>query len=245
MADFDAALGDFDNQPGLFDDWAEPPILFDDGVGLFDAALNDFDDGGINSPTIALTGQELSSEIGVLTLKIDDSIALNGQELASEQGVIALKIDDSLVFSGQELASEQSAIVVSTTDSITISGQELTSEQGVVAVSTQTNALVAISGQQITSSLGAIAATGTGTRPVVPGGSRGPSRVGGMPKHRVVKLPGLDLATKLSPIKPSATIVINSSITLQSVDCGAESSEIEAQGMLSISEDEFFVLFSE
>jgi len=66
MADFDSALGDFDYQPSLFDDWAAPAVLFDDGYGLFDSALNDFDDGGLNSSTISLSGITLTSEAGTI-----------------------------------------------------------------------------------------------------------------------------------------------------------------------------------
>lgn len=244
MADFDAALGDFDNQPGLFDDWAEPPILFDDGVGLFDSALNDFDDGGINSPTIQLTGQELASEIGSLTPEISDVLALTGQEMTSEQGSLTLKVDDSLLISGQEMISEQGSIVVSTTDAIALSGQEMASEQGVIAVSTETSAFVVLVGIQLSTQTGSVQATGTGTRPVVPGGSRQPARIGGMPKHRVVKLSGVELSTQLGAVQPAATIVINSSIVLQSVNCETESSDLDAEGLLGLSQDEFFVLFS-
>lgn len=160
MPNFDSALGDFDNQPSTFDEWQDPPILFDDGYGLFDSALNNFDDGGINSSTIELVGQELTSTAGSIGEIVSDSIQISGITLTSSaENISASGIQNSNVATnGLQMASEVGNISPTVTDSVAITGQEATSfAQNISANATQ-SATTIITGLELSTSLGNVTA---------------------------------------------------------------------------------------
>ena len=160
MPNFDSALGDFDNQPSTFDEWQDPPILFDDGYGLFDSALNNFDDGGINSSTIELVGQELTSTAGSIGEIVSDSIQISGITLTSSaENITASGIQNSNVATnGLQMASAVENISPTVTDSVAITGQEVTSTAQNISANGTQSATSTITGLDLSIFLGNVTA---------------------------------------------------------------------------------------
>lgn len=160
MPNFDSALGDFDNQPSTFDEWQDPPILFDDGYGLFDSALNNFDDGGINSSTIELVGQELTSTAGSIGEIVSDSIQISGITLtSSEETISASGIQNrNVATNGLQMTSALGNISLIFTDSVAITGQESTSSAQNISANGTQSATTNITGLELSTSLGDVTA---------------------------------------------------------------------------------------
>ena len=158
MADFDSALGDFDYQPSLFDDWTEPLVLFDDGFGLFDSALNNFDDGGINSSTIEVLGITLTAEAGTINESVSDQIQITGLESTiSGENISATGIQNSnIVITGLELSSAFGNINEIVNDSVSISGLDALVDVATISATGIQNANIAITGIDLSAEYGSI-----------------------------------------------------------------------------------------
>lgn len=108
-----------------------------------------FDTGTAAAPgSVALTGQTLTSAVGILLPSTSKS--LTGQSLASAQGTLAPST--SKVLSGQSLTSAQGSLTPSTT--VALTGQSLTASQG--SLTPTVGVVVALTGQQLTSSQGSL-----------------------------------------------------------------------------------------
>lgn len=158
MADFDSALGDFDYQPSLFDDWTAPAVLFDDGYGLFDSALNNFDDGGLNSSTISISGITLTAEAGSITENVSDTIQISGQDATiSAASISATGIQNSnIVITGLELSSAFGNINEIVNDSVSISGLQALANIATISADGTQNSSIALNGIDLTAEYGLI-----------------------------------------------------------------------------------------
>jgi hypothetical protein len=158
MANFDSALGDFDYQPSLFDEWTEPTVLFDDGYGFFDSALNNFDDAGVNSSIVELLGITLSAVAGTINQSVSDEIQVLGEELsifASE--ITANGIQNSnIALTGLELASEFGNINEIVNDFVEITGEELAISVATISADGTQSVTHSITGLELTSAYGQI-----------------------------------------------------------------------------------------
>lgn len=158
MADFDSALGDFDYQPSTFDEWTAPLVLFDDGYGLFDSALNLFDDGGINSSTIALSGITLTAEAGKITENVSDQIQITGLESTiTSENISATGIQNSnIVITGIELSSAFGNINEIVNDSVIISGLDALADIATISATGIQNTVIELNGIDLTAEYGSI-----------------------------------------------------------------------------------------
>ncbi len=110
-------------------------ILFDSVDGLFDDQIGDFDDGGVVSPSVTLTGQSATSAIG--------SVSAAGVQSPTET-ITGLSATSAI---GEVVASGQSFAVASVT------GIEVTSSLGSVSASATGDGIATVSGVAATSSI--------------------------------------------------------------------------------------------
>jgi hypothetical protein len=215
MADFDSALGDFDYQPSLFDDWTDPPVLFDDGYGLFDSALNNFDDGGLNSATVALTGIELTAQAGEITENVSDQIQISGLESAiTAENIAASGIQNAnIAIIGQDLTAFYGDINEIVNDSVSITGLEALADVATISASGIQSQSIVLSGIDLLAELGTI------NEEVVDS----------------IALDGIDLAINTAEITANGTI--NSEITVNGIGLQNSAATISATGQDVVPEE--------
>jgi hypothetical protein len=208
MANFDSALGDFDYQPSLFDDWTDPLVLFDDGFGLFDSALNNFDDGGLNSATVALTGIELTAQAGEIAENVSDQIQISGLESAiTAENIAATGVQTAFIsLTGLELSAFYGDIAVIVTDSVSITGLEALANVATISASGIQSQSIALSGIDLLAKLGEI------NEQVVDS----------------IALDGIDLAINAEEI--AATGTINTEISINGIGLQGSTGAISATG---------------
>jgi hypothetical protein len=208
MADFDSALGDFDYQPSLFDDWTEPLVLFDDGFGLFDSALNDFDDGGLNSATATLTGIELTAQAGEIAESVSDQIQISGLESTiTAENIAASGVQTAFIsLTGLELSAFYGDINEIVVDSVSITGLEALADVATISASGIQSQSIALSGIDLLAELGEI------NEEVVDS----------------IALNGIDLAINTAEITANGTI--NSQITINGIGLQGSTGVISATG---------------
>lgn len=120
-------------------------ILFDDGFGLFDAAVGNFDDGGVVNATATVTGQEATSAFATIiaTGIQNPTQTVSGIELTASVGTVTGSGDGLATASGvQATASVSEVLAIGEGDAIaTVEGVASNATIGTVtAVSdTQTN----------------------------------------------------------------------------------------------------------
>jgi hypothetical protein len=208
MADFDSPLGDFDYQPSLFDDWTAPAVLFDDGYGLFDLALNNFDDGGLNSATVSITGITLTAEAGSITENVSDQIQITGLEAAiTAENIAATGIQNANIsLTGLELSAFYGDINEIVNDSVSISGLEALADVATISASATQSQSIALSGIDLVAEYGQI------NEQVVDS----------------IALDGIDLAINAEEI--AATGTINTEISINGIGLQSIAASISATG---------------
>jgi hypothetical protein len=208
MADFDSPLGDFDYQPSLFDDWTAPAVLFDDGYGLFDSALNNFDDGGINSATVSITGITLTAEAGSITQNVSDEIQITGLQTAiTAENIAATGIQNANIsLTGLELSAFYGDINEIVNDSVSISGLEALANVATISASATQSQSIALSGIDLVAEYGEI------NEQVVDS----------------IALDGIDLAINAEEI--AATGTINTEISINGIGLQGSAASISATG---------------
>jgi hypothetical protein len=190
-------------------------ILFDSGYGLFDSASGDFDDGGVISPVISVTGITLTAQAGEITENVSDEIQISGLESAiTAENIAATGVQTAFIsLTGLELSAFYGDIAVIVTDSVSITGLEALADVATISASGIQSQSIALSGIDLLAQLGTI------NEQVVDS----------------IALDGIDLAINTAEITANGTI--NREITVNGIELQSSAATISATGADVIPEE--------
>lgn len=214
-----------------------------------------------------ISGIELSASNGDVAITINDSEIVNGIEAVGlagqitataeayfEQSGISAETDNAQISSladsnininGNELNALFDAILV-TADSVSVvSGSQITAELGYVTASEviQINATAEVNGVFANASVGLISATTEN-----PEAWQSSGQIKRYPANHIVnataKITGIVANSVQSDVFVSGTVQINATITLDNVVSFTQVANINADGILSISDEELILLMA-
>jgi hypothetical protein len=133
-------------------------ILFDSGYGLFDSASGNFDDGGVISPVISVTGIILTAQAGSITENVSDEIQITGLEAAiTAENIAATGIQNANIsLTGLELSAFYGDINEIVNDSVSILGLEALADVATISASATQSQSIALSGIDLVAEYGQI-----------------------------------------------------------------------------------------
>jgi hypothetical protein len=183
-------------------------ILFDSGYGLFDSASGDFDDGGVISPVISVTGITLTAQAGEITENVSDQIQISGLESAiTAENIAASGIQNAnIAIIGQDLTVFYGNINEIVVDSVSITGLEALADVDTISASGIQSQSISLSGIDLLAELGEI------NEEVVDS----------------IVINGIDLAINTAEITANGTI--NSEITVNGIGLQGSTGSISATG---------------
>ena len=190
-------------------------ILFDSGYGLFDSASGDFDDGGVISPVISVTGITLTAQAGEITENVSDEIQISGLESAiTAENIAASGIQNAnIAITGQDLTAFYGDINEIVNDSVGITGLEALADVATISASGIQSQSIALSGIDLLAELGTI------NEQVVDS----------------IVIDGIDLAINTAEITANGTI--NSEITVNGIGLQSSAATISATGQDVVPEE--------
>lgn len=225
---------------------------------ITNAATTQQDYGSVEDPilySVQLTGIEVTSTTGTISVLVDDTKTVTGIELNSEFGsVVASGIQNqTAIVSGVESVSELGSITVQVTDLEAIDGVEAQTQLGNITVSATRNPIVSVTGVQLQSQVGNITVNAEGRQ--ITGARKSRKKAYFLPfkpipiitevkKDGVARIEGKLLSADRSIIRASGTISISTIAKISPVKSATEINKLNAAGIINPTDDELIWLLA-
>lgn len=240
---------------GLITDVADESI--DQGL-ITETSTTQEDYGSVADPILfstQLTGIELSSQLGSISVQVSDAYSVTGNEAQSELGTITASgtQNRTATITGVEALSELGSITVQVTDLETIDGVQAQSELGEISVTATRNPTVSVTGVQSQSQLGSVSVSGEGRQ--ITGARKSRKKAYFLPfkpipiitevkKDGAAKIQGKLLSADRSLLRASGTISISTIAKISPVKSATEINKLTAGGIINPTDDELIWLLA-